>query len=534
MPTDRRDFLAAGAGLVALATSGCTALTDGASSQQHDNDTQLMGTRTPNLGLYKPGTGEGTPKRPVSDELNGNWDKLDTAASGGSGYDTTVTSTSELIDAFANLSRGEGVFLAQPATPYEPAGWLDIDVSGVTITAENQFAENGEPIITMAAGSNSGGIRVGHTSPVENILIEGIGYDGNYQNTGNGPYHHAITFNDVERGRITRCYAQHIGLHHVHAVGGSGISVHHNCQYITIDNNHIHDTGDRGIQCAGTNVQIVNNRTTDGFDRSISLSLQEPDANGFSASNVLVANNIGYNNIEGSIIGMARGEDNQPFRNIRVVNNIGYGAHRALVRLRPGVDVNADREGIVITGNVGRGGGASGISFNNNKGRLRHVVVANNKLTNYGDKGIAARNVLDGVAITGNYIKNPTNDGIQTNADVVTVTSNVIDGAGGNGIYCTGGSATITANRVTGVGRTGIDVTNSNGQRNVVSNNVDDSAVGIHIGGNYAACGFNTVSNITYTEIELVGDYNTIIGNIAEGTIEQAGANSEKVANIEY
>lgn len=525
---DRRKFLAAGAGLVAL--------TGTSSSRMANNEggsNQLMGSRTPNLGLYKPETGEGIPKKPVTEELNGNWETLDSAVGGGGG-DIVVESTAALEAAFGSLSQGDSVFLAQPKTPYLPGDWLDIDASGVTVIGEEPRAENGEPIIKMANGSNSGGIRAGWNKPVEQIHIENVGYDGNYPNTGNGPYHHAFTFHEVKHGRITGCRAQHIGLHHVHAVGGSGISVHHDSEYITIDNNHIHDTGDRGIQVACPNVRVVNNRTTDGFDRSISLSLQEPDARGYSASQALVANNICYRNIEGSIIGLARGEDNEPFNQIRIANNIGYGKHRTLVRIRPGIDEPADREQIVITGNVGRGGGASGIAFNNNNGRLRDVVVSNNSVTGYAKNGIAARGVLDGVTVTGNVIKNPDGDGIQTNANESTITSNVIDGAGGNGVYCAGGSATISGNRVSGISRTAIDITNSQGQRNVLGNNVTDSAVGIHIGGEHIACGFNTVSGITNTEIELVGDYNTIIGNIVDGTIENAGANSEKIANIEY
>lgn len=430
---------------------------------------------------------------------------------GEGGYDTIVKSTSSLENTFKNLTHGETVYITQPATPYRPGGWLDIDVDAVTVIGENQFSENGEPMIKTGDNSCSGGFRVGFKNIVSDVRITGVGFDGNKDNNPGGVRNHGFNFLQAERCLVENCHATRLFPYHQHGSGGSGISAGPEARYIEIKNNWIDDTGDRGIQVAGRNHRIIGNHCSNGFDRSIALTLQAEErttnkARGtFAPSNVIVANNIGHDNSSGSIIGFA----NAPgvHENYIITGNIGYGNHRSVITSFT-KHTNEEYRNVIITNNhaLGKpsGDNVQGIRIGrNNKGKYRNITISNNHVQDRDPSGIEVRGDVRDVTITGNTVENVAHHrppwvhgpsaGIQIqNIKDVTVSNNVVHNSGRYGIFLGGQNENciISSNRLRGSGDNSIY---QNGNYNLYLGNIVEKPIGGNAGPNS-----ESVANITH------------------------------------
>jgi len=413
----------------------------------------------------------GKSSNPIS---NIHTDTLDAERQLGS-YDTLVTSTSELKSAFANLDVGETVLIARPESPYRPDGWLDIDVDNVTIIAQHTHAENGELLIKLADNSGVGGIRVGTTSPVENIRIDGVGIDGNRSNQpddrGEDGRNHGILFHEVTSGVVENCVITGT-FPQYHGDGGSGVSVRHYSQDITIRGNEIYDPGDRCIQVAGENVLVESNICYDGFDRAVSLDVSESGENTsdfWLAVNVDIVNNLMYDMDQGSAIGGGGGpaKDQQNVgRSWSVTGNVAVGKLKRLVTFR------YECEKVEITGNYGYqenepNNPKEGIHVDTN---YPGAVISGNYLENFNGDGIKCN--PSEATITGNYIKNAGRDGIITNGDSLSITGNIIIGVSGNGLNIATRYSEIVGNSITQAGDSGIYLRNYTNDLAVGSNTV--------------------------------------------------------------
>lgn len=247
--------------------------------------------------------------------------------------DHIVGTTTQLESAFNNLSEGDTVWIGKSDTPYRNSQFLDIDVDGVTIQFQSQFAGNGEPIVKVADGANVGGIRIGQNSHVKNIRVIGGGFDGNPTNQSGTAPKHNIEIHDAESVVIENNHCQRAHPHHVHG-GGSGITVLDGCSEVWVINNRVDDTGDRCIQNAGSQNLILGNRLTNGFDRGIGLDSYEGfdgTGNG-NGSRTIVANNMIRDLVQGSCIATAGTETTDiPEWNL-VIGNRMFGQFRGMVQ----------------------------------------------------------------------------------------------------------------------------------------------------------------------------------------------------------
>jgi hypothetical protein len=240
-------------------------------------------------------------------------------------YDTLVTSTSELESVFNNLSDGETVRVAQPATPYRTTQWLDIDANDVTIVAQSQYAEDGQALIKPADGADVGGIRVGTgATTVSDVALYGVGFDGNQATmTDTVKELHGIIVDNAENVTISGGYLTRTHPYQEHNSGGSGVSLGPNSKNCEINKLLVEDFGDRGIQLAGNSHFVWGNILRNGFDRCISLDMSVGDPF-YSVDNSLIAFNDGSDSSDGSII---KGSKGSPRYNT-IALNYCHGAMR--------------------------------------------------------------------------------------------------------------------------------------------------------------------------------------------------------------
>ena len=361
-------------------------------------------------------------------------------------YDTLVTSTSELEKVFNNLSGGETVRIAQPATPYRTTQWLDIDVDDVTIVAQSQYAEDGQALIKPADGADVGGIRVGTgATTVSDVALHGVGFDGNQATmTDTVKELHGIIVDNAENVTVSGGYLTRTHPYHEHNSGGSGVSVGPNSENCEINGLLVEDIGDRGIQLAGNSHFVWGNILRNGFDRCISLDMSV-GGTFYSTDHSLIAFNDGSDSSNGSII---KGTKGRPRYNTIALNychgkmrggiaatkgsqNLFFGnrVHQTaaadrdlgLLKLRGGnhsavrnelVDETGSQTGVYVDGgdpevknNYIYTGSRNGISL---RGSSAPPIIKGNYIVEFGNNGNANGIVADGVGeaiVTGNYAK---------------------------------------------------------------------------------------------------------------------------------
>lgn len=434
-----------------------------------------------------------------------------------------VNSKSKLQSAFSNLSAGDTIWIEKPATPYRTDQWLDIDVDGVTVVAASRFADDGEPIIKVADGADVGGIRAGNGGAVNDITIRNVGYHGNSSNQDQSVKRlHGIYFVDVTEGHIEDCYLTRTSPDHEHNSGGSGITAEKDCSDITITENRIHDIGDRGIQVAGDDLVITDNRFSSGYDRNVSLDVLQADGNRYAAYKATVIGNLGFGITNGSHIG-GGGDDVRSGRGVWVIaNNACDGTQNPMSRLVQ-IDGSGSNEQsiIAIVGNVGVNnttGGSAGIRCQAGT----DILVASNVLVDFASAGIKIAG-LTKTTVRNNHVINPAGAGIQHNGNDATVSNNYVRGAGTHGIRLEGITAvSCSGNYVSRSQQHGILC---NAKEQTLSGNIiDKSNQGsggddeIHIAGNDCKVVGNVVKRrdgaISFAEASGV-DGTLFVGNVA-------------------
>ena len=359
--------------------------------------------------------GNASAKSVSTDELHGDWDTL-------------VTSTPELESAFNNLSAGETVQIAQPPTPYRPTQWLDIDVDGVTVVAQSRYAEDGQPIVKPADGADVGGIRVGVNSPVEHVRIARVGYHGNESTmTDTVKRLHAFIVDDATDVTIENCFATRTHPYREHGTGGSGYSVRHLTTDVTIRGCGSDDIGDRAIQLGGKDITVTGCYLRNGFDRSVSFNLEEPDGNYYLPKRVAVTGNVCRDNSDGSCIGTNQVDPRAGYQagDYVVEGNVLYG------EMRRAVHISAAVSDVTITNNVchlttvATDPVGSGIMVNGGSG-VANVTVGENVIRGYEREGILVNNGAIDVSVTGNVIRDVDVGIVVESSSNVSVTGNEI------------------------------------------------------------------------------------------------------------
>lgn len=449
------------------------------------------------------------------------------------GRTVAVTSVAELEAAFADLQRGDRVYVYQPETPYRTQTWLDVDTSDVTVVAESTFAANGEPIVKPADGANVGGIRIGTTGTAQRVRVSGYGHHGNTKQMADDALRlHAITVGAgarnvvVSGGYLTRTHP-----YNRHDVGGSGVSIRPGADAVQVERLRITDIGDRGIQLGGNRITVARNTIDDGYDRGVSMDVFPPDDNWYYTTNTRIVNNDIRTASNGSLVGVmgryARADKNVPadeaLRNVLVAGNRVTKGLRNGVKFA-GLDPQTD-ERIAVVHNVIEDHGKNGVRFMSNgngspigaviaNNTIRGVdlngvraetpgtVVANNSIVAAGTSGISvphqhfdpADGHDHGVTVTGNDVRGVSEQGIAVAAPHSTITGNRVDEAGGDGIDAAGTESTVVGNQVRQSGGIGILV---DADRVLVAGNLaaDSSAEAAEIGvrGSAVAVGSNLV-----------------------------------------
>lgn len=486
-------------------------------------------------------TNQGTAQNPVpeqhsevqhTDKLSGKWTTL-------------VSSTSDLESAFANVSAGDTISIAQPDTPYRPTQWLDIDVDNVRVVAESAYAADGSPIIKVADGANVGGIRVGHTAHCEHVTIENVGYHGNSGDATNGYNQdqtadrlHGIIVRDATDVTINNCFVTRTSPRHEHNTGGSGISVEEAARDVTVTNNEIDDIGDRGIQVSGENVLVQGNVSTNGFDRGVSLNVTRPDGTQYAARDVVVTENLIRDNSEGSCIGIGGTAQRSNRGEFVITNNLGFGDHRRMVLINL-----ADVQRITITGNVGAKTAATsnryGIYVGPSVAQTNDATVGNNYLYGYGKGGILMN--AHG-SVIGNHIEDVGGSGIVLDKDFASAIGNLIWRPSGHGIHLNATRTSARGNTVWRAGDSDIRAANVSPLGTIVGNHLHDgnqnasASAPIHVAGGGAMIGCNRITsknNTAFVE-ESTADGNLWVGNRASGgggVWSLSGPNSVAEAN---
>lgn len=361
----------------------------------------------------------------------------------GSVYSVRISSATELENLESNVSQGDVVRVEQPETPYRISSWIDLNTDDVTVAFESAYAANGGRIVKISDGANVGGIRVGSSSATKNVTVRGYGHDGNPNNQdGSAKRLHGVLVEDADNVVIEGCDIYRTSPYSEHGSGGSGITVRHGAGDVWIAENYIEDIGDRGIQVAGDNILIRGNIGLDGFDRTISFNVNEPDGNSYIARNVACIANYGRDNSDGSIIGSAGGSQNTDRGYFAIIGNVGEGAMRRLITLR------TDERATVIAGNVGVNGGgdaAPGINVGQSSPDFAHVI-ANNVLRGYERQGILANTT--NVTVNGNIIEDCGEASIENTGVGCTIQSNIVSGCGGIGIDSQAGESATVRNIV--------------------------------------------------------------------------------------
>lgn len=182
---------------------------------------------------------------------------------------------------------------------YNTTAWITIDYDNFTFQGMGQST-----VIRIANGANVGGVRVGSgVTQYDNVILRDFEVDGNRANQTGGTGLHGISIENAKQAMVDNIHTHDNYPWEVHDSGGSGISVYHLCEEVTIQNCYVYDTGDRAIQVAGTGHIIVNNYTYNSYDRGISLDVVEPDTNRYPANKVIVSGNNCVITRDGSMIG---------------------------------------------------------------------------------------------------------------------------------------------------------------------------------------------------------------------------------------
>jgi hypothetical protein len=410
--------------------------------------------------------------------------------------DHIVTTASELESAFNNLSAGDTVWIGTPSTPYRTTQWLDIDVDGVTVVAQSTHADDGQPIIKVADGANVGGIRMGYNSAVTNVTIRNVGFHGNDQNQDQTVYRlHAFLAVEGSSIRIEDCFATRTSPYHEHNTGGSGVSVEPGCTSVWVRGNEFDDIGDRAIQTAGSWVRISDNDCRNGFDRGVSLDLQEVDTGTQRvAHETVVANNHIHNCNFGSAIGGSVTENDTDLGRWVIANNEMTGTHRTGVKLRSNVSY------LQVTGNVGYQASSDktqpGIQISGSG--IGQANVTGNTLVGYTGAGIEM-GVSDFV-VSGNLLLDAQNNGMDIGGERGTVVGNMVDFPAAHGIRVSAGNTTVANNTVLGAGDHGLLV-DGGGDASLYDSNV--------------IRGSNQNGNGT-ADIHIDNGDNAIIGNVVQ------------------
>lgn len=358
-----------------------------------------------------------------------------------------VSSESELLDAFNNVSPGETIWIGTPATPYEVSDWLELNSSNVTVIAQSPFAEDGNPIIRVADGANVGCLKIGNVSAVDKIKIIGLGLDGNAANQTGGEVHDGIRAVAVTKLTIRDCYVEKTHPT-AHTTGGDGIAVYGACSEVKILGNRLFDLGDRGVNIASDDSVIANNVIDTPFDRCISLNAYNDATDTWEvASDVTVEGNYLARDVEGSSIGTG----SQHNENIVIVGNVADNPGRGLLSV-------LNTSYATICGNSVRSPGTSGIKIRG----CTEMSVFSNVLESPGNYGIY---IWPGAVASGN----------------LQISGNVVESPASAGIYVEGGcyGISLTGNEVFSSSTTGILLDEKTGAMkriNILENTVEGSA----------------------------------------------------------
>ena len=365
--------------------------------------------------------------------------------------DRVVRTTAELERAFRNLERGDTVLIA--AGVYRPSRWLTVDASDVSVVGESRR----NTLVRPADGANVGGFHVGPdpNARVENVLIEGVGVDGNEAAMDDAVKRcHGFLVEHASRVTIRDCFATRTHPYHQHDAGGSGFTVRRQATDVSVVDNETDDIGDRAIQVAGSGIRVAGNRLTNGFDRAVSLDVRHPDGRKYYARDVAVVNNLGRDNSDGSIVGASQGAPQRPGAgNYAIVGNVAAGTHRRAVFL----GIEEAVRNVAVVGNTGRQGNVgerrSGVHV---AGNVSAVTVTGNTLADYSLHGIQVEGTGADVTVTGNTVLSPRRHGVRAATEWGTITGNVVASPGGAGIEAAVGDAVVGSNVVRNAGGDGI------------------------------------------------------------------------------
>ncbi|WP_276299521.1 right-handed parallel beta-helix repeat-containing protein [Halorussus lipolyticus] len=454
--------------------------------------------------------------------------------------DTFVTDTSELESAFAGLSAGETVRIAQPDEPYRPSGWLDIDTSRVTVIAETPFARDGQPLIKPADGSDVGGIRVGHNASAEHVHVEGIGFHGNTNNMSDSAkrLHGFVADNKASHVTFRDNVVTRTHPYSEHDSGGSGFTVRKGATNVEIVDNLTDDIGNHGIQVAGTDISVRENVLTDGFGHSIALNVTHPGGTSYVAKNVSVVDNFGRNdqasrNAEGSFVGFEGSKQRSERGYFSILGNLATGQHRKLAQL---ANTRMDIKAISVVGNVGDGQNSDHAGIKSAvKSEDSWVNISNNVLLGYSYGGIRVTkgnnvNIVNNLVADVGSPGTTHEDGIRTTGYANhNVVGNIVQGAQGIGVRVQNqlGSATVAQNQVRWCGKQGIVVNQggSSGDRGAL---VTGNALAENDRGN----GGVPELDVRTDNVLAVGNLVSIRGQSASASFSDAGSNNLWVGNM--
>jgi hypothetical protein len=427
--------------------------------------------------------------------------------------DHVVRTTAELERAFDRLEAGDTVRV-EPGV-YRPSDWLDVDVDGVRVLG----ASAAETLLKPADGANCGGVRVGLGRAVEDVVVAGLGFDGNDRAMDDAVKRcHAFLVHAGRGVTVSDCYATRTHPYHEHDAGGSGVTVRRGASDVAVVNNRTHDVGDRGIQVSGRNVVVRGNTLTDGYDRCISLEVREPDGRKYYSRNVTVVNNLGRDNSEGSVVGASQGwTRGEGPGNYAIVGNVAAGTHRRTVYM--GIEEGV--RNVAIVGNVGRQDAISeeraGIYVS---GNVSSFVVAGNSLAGYSGHGIELAGSGAGFTCTGNSVLDAGLDGIHVATPEGTVANNVVEGAAGAGIEVPARDVVVSGNTVRNAGGHGVHLA---GRGAVATGNAvagyarDGRGDGIRVGARETVVASNRVTGTGTGDTPAVREVEGADGNLFVG-----------------
>lgn len=369
-----------------------------------------------------------------------------------------VSTREELEAAFANLSAGDTVYVSGENVPYRTTEWLDVDVDGVDVVGPGV-----RTLIAPADGANVGGIRIGHHRRCREIDVRGVGYYGNPEGQRQSASRlHGIAIRNARN--VTLTGNQIRGTYpRRHGDGGSGISVAQPCSGVRIFNNRITEFGDRGIQLGGSQHAVFSNVITTGLDRPIACDLWFSERENRTAQSVSIFGNLLGHSVEGSLVGVARNDENAPNEGfVGIFGNVGFGSHKSFCHLRG----PAALRNVSVQNNVSRQETDrldteettqfAGVSVDVDEGR--NIAIRNNELYEYSGPGIRVKSTVTGLSVQNNNIFRPQLDGLR----IAGGTDGIVDGnlvvrAGEAGIRLRRtANLTVSGNYVRAVGTAGI------------------------------------------------------------------------------